>query len=519
MLLSESFNLKNDTITTSKGKVVKIAYIDPSTSDKTYPYKDVIKNKFGGVFFNHLKTWGWFLNSNPSYVYQTKIKPCLEWLDSQINDNRDIIGMIDALIKEVGGSDCPNREDIEVKLRRFKEELINTVSDENFKALLEPIIKFKQAQGHQFTLNNSILVYVQDPEATLVKSKTKWLNFNREVVDNAPSIWLWIPTNFTPYTDEEKEKIIQEFLKKHNVKSVEDLHPGLREELDVLLTGKNPRSYELGPFFFDVRYTKQIEGTEDLVGSNKVDVPWFDDSGEETNETKQYFNALLKLVEKSGIHVDYVDSLGGARGVSKSGSIDLLSNQKINTGMINTLIHEFAHELLHQTYLKSKNSEFNDYFVGTREGREKVEQQAELCAWIVMKIFGYDMKTNINYIGLWGLNQQSAPSVFDSVAKVAQYIANGIENNLNYMNEGRLIIESITITGKDVANMLGLGKLYDKYKNIQLSNNQPMDDDEEFEPQVKENRNRKYILKESELKKLITNSVKKVLYERRFRKF
>ena len=195
----------------------------------------------------------------------------------------------------------------------------------------------------------------------------------------------------------------------------------------------------------------------------------------------------------------------------------MLSNQKINTGLINTLVHEFAHELLHQKYLKNNNKELSEYFVGTSEGRGKVEQQAELCAWIVMKNFGYDMPTNINYVGIWGLDQSNAAEVFDSVANVAQYIVKGIDKNLNLMSESRILKESISITGRDVANMLGLGKLYDKSKQMQFSNKLSIDNDE-VESNVKENKKRTVVLKESELRNLITKSIKNILYERRNRR-
>ena len=43
-----------------------------------------------------------------------------------------------------------------------------------------------------------------------------------------------------------------------------------------------------------------------------------------------------------------------------------------------------------------------------------------------MKGFGYDMPTNINYVGIWGLNQDNAVKVFDSVSKVATIITKKI---------------------------------------------------------------------------------------------
>ena len=45
-----------------------------------------------------------------------------------------------------------------------------------------------------------------------------------------------------------------------------------------------------------------------------------------------------------------------------------------------------------------------------RNKRRKVVKwnNKQNCAWIVMRSFGYDMQTNINYVGIWGLNQDNA---------------------------------------------------------------------------------------------------------------
>lgn len=490
MLIKESFNIKNGNFKKKDGTITKIAYIDPTTSTNTYPYKDIIKNQFNGFWLSNLKTWGWFLGQNPEKVYRDKIKPCLEWLDSQINDKRNIIELIDKLISEVSNGNIDNSivdaNSIKEKLKQFKQDLINAVSSEEFKRLILPVINFKRAQGHRFSFGNSILIILQDPKATLVKSKRNWLKFNREVNDNAPAIWLWIPTNFQPLSKQEKDTIINRYLVKNKVKTIKDLHPGEQERLQVELTGTHPKSWELGPYFYDIRFTTQIPDTEDMVGSNKINIEWFDDKGDETNEIKQYYNALLSLIQDKNIKIDYIDDLDGARGVSMSGKIGLLKNQKINIGQLNTLIHEFAHEILHQKYLKNANDEFSAYFVGTDEGRGKVEQQAELCAWIVLKMFGYDMKTNINYVGIWGLDENNAADVFDSVAKVAEIIYDGINSRLNVIKENIKLKESIT--GRDVAQMIGMVDLYDKSK------------------------------KQSNIKNIVESITKKILYEKHGRR-
>lgn len=128
--------------------------------------------------------------------------------------------------------------------------------------------------------------------------------------------------------------------------------------------------------------------------------------------------------------------------------------------MFNTLTHEYAHELLHQSYVSKRDSDYAQYFIGKAQGRAVVEQQAELCAWIVLRNFGYDMPTNINYVGLWGMDEKAAPFVFDTVANVATTIIKDISNKIT-----NTVTESIgdnngVITGLDVAKLVGYEDLY-----------------------------------------------------------
>lgn len=100
--------------------------------------------------------------------------------------------------------------------------------------------------------------------------------------------------------------------------------------------------------------------------------------------------------------------------------------------MLNTVIHETAHQLLHFTYLKSKIPEVKDYFVGTSAGRALVEQQAELTALVVLKELDIEDDTSLNYIAGWGGDRKNAGVVFDSIAGAATYITNNI---LDYFKE------------------------------------------------------------------------------------
>lgn len=475
-LLTEIFNIKNGTFKKKDGGVVKIAYIDPNSSESTYAIKDEVK-KYGAKWISTIKAWGWFLGNDPQQVYQDQIKPCLEYLTSveqnPNNEERNVLNIIDKLIQELDGqvanveiADKPafSDKDIKAKLQQFKEDLINIVSDEEFKAKMLPIIKFRQAQGHSYSFANALLFYIQDPESTMIKSKTGWAKMNRTVNSDARALWGWVGKEHHKLTKDEKNKIIQQYLRAWGLSDESEMNPGQKDILRVKL---NPidtaKGFKIVPCFYDVRFTTQIEGKEDLVGNRNTDLPWYDDKGEVTESTEELCNAILEVIGESGVKVSSVSDLGGARGVSKSGSIEYLSDAPKNSGLFNTLCHEFAHELLHQTYLSKSRENANgygDYFIGTSQGRGKVEQQAELCAWIVCRNFGYDMPTNINYVGIWGMDEKAAPYVFDTVAKAAtriiQDIGKKIDNNVNE-SINRMINE---ITGLEVARLVGCEDAY-----------------------------------------------------------
>ena len=472
-MIEEIFNIKNGSFRGKDGKEKKIAYIDPTTSESTFAYREEIK-KYGAKWDNYKKTWYWFLNDNPQEVYNTQIKPCLEFLMSveknDTGEERDVIKIIDKLIAELGNVPenlgdteivATSAKEVKMNLEAFKRELINAVSAEEFKKMMEPIIKFKRAQGRSYSLLNAILIYCQRPNAKMVKSKSNWEDVNRGIKPGAKPIWIWNPIfkDSKPKSKEEKNRIIKSFLDKENVTDRKDLSIRGKEELKVALnSGGVVDHFELMPRAYDYADTYQLEGQPDIVGDPDAEVEWYNDSGEETTETKTYCNALMLVIKEKGIKLSGVENLGGARGVSMSGRIEVLKNTPKNAGFFNTLVHEYAHEILHQKYLSSNNEDMKAYFVGTSEGREKVEQQAELCAWIVLRSFGIDMPTNINYVGIWGLDEKNAISVFDSVSTTAKLIATQIDEKIQRINEnvGRHIIPS----GYEIAKMLGCGDVY-----------------------------------------------------------
>ena len=432
-ILAEAFNLSKGKFAARDGKTYNVIMIDPATSESTFPFKDEIK-KYGAVWLKAAKTWGWFLNDNESDtdVYENKIKPCLRYLLS-VEDNganarahkecQIIDELIGRLSVNIESSSIPSANEVKEKLKAFKEDLVNCYDDEEFKAKIEPLIKFNQALGHAYSFGNVVLIFVQDPQATMVKSRTRWAALNRRIKPNADHIILFRSNN-APLTTNEKQAIQGAYLRSVGVNNVEELNPGQKEELSVRLNSGQSRGF-VAYKAYDIRFTEQIEGTEDLVG-RKEELQWFDDSSDETEKTINLIEALKSIIQDAGISLGEGNDMGGARGVSMSGRIETLSGTKQNESLFQTLVHEFSHELLHQRFLsrsKDPNSaEWAKFFIGTAQGRGAVEQQAELSAWIVCRFFGINDQTAINYMTIWGMDKANAPRVFDTVAQVATQI-------------------------------------------------------------------------------------------------
>lgn len=488
----------NEAFKVSRSKTAKgqpIAFVDPNIPEnaKTFEHKDILKKygakwskspQFKYTFPSHSTGfWFWYLGDTEDKwrnVFDRMIKPALQKIHElegvgEDESKESLIADLDGLVEKIKTSDPvfdgevvlskDDKEKILSKLEDFKKTLTNIHNDEEFKETMKKLVAWKSAQGHEFSLINTILAVVQNPNAKIVKSKTNWSRYNRTINKGAKPIFLWKPaSNYVkPYNKEEKSRIISSFLKSVGKARVSDLSVGEKERLAVKTSGKFMGGrFELYDAY-DIADTTLIEGQEDLIApalKNIDDIEWFE-GDEMSDDVRPIYNALLKFTEEKGISVELVpaEQLKGAKGMSSNGKIQIIQNEGNDVGLTKTLAHEISHEILHQTYLKNKDPEMKKYFVGTSEGRGMVEQQAELTAWMVLAAFGFDLQTtSLNYVAMWGGRPDSMVKVFDYVAKTANYIISYIAKNGGQISEETVNVPTGVkhYTGADVAQMLGV---------------------------------------------------------------
>ena len=365
-------------------------------------------------------------------------------------------------------ADSATVEEVKERVASFKEKLVNITNSEEFMKVFGPIITLRKAIGHEYSFYNMILLWLQDPQATLVKPKSRWIRLNRYVLPNAPAIILSVPRNMKKYNPEERQLIKSTFLTQKGVKTVKELTPGDKEELDILLKGYGPEGFKYAADFYDHRFTKPKRGKKDLApNASTEDVEWFDDKSPVEEKTEKLYEIGVEVIKDLGIQIQYVNGMNGARGSSSGGLIKVLKDVPKNIGAVKTLFHELAHELLHHKYASSKNAELAGFFVGRKQGRAMVEQQAEVSAWIICQYFGFNMQTSTNYMGCWGMDAKSAVNVFDTVADVSNYIIDKILIKMGKRVNESIVSENMQhITGLDIAKMVGLSNFYKKGENM-----------------------------------------------------
>lgn len=464
-----------------------IAYIDPNKPEnkETFKYKDIF-SRHGAKWSSTGRFWFWYIGKTKDQwhnVYQKLIEPALKEVHKlegalEEESQASLVASLDAVIGEVQAATTGDGEDAmtpDVKknisdgLQKFKETLVNLDSDEEFKKTMRILTAFRNSQGHQYSFYNTILIWIQNPKASFVMSEIRWNRYNRTVNKDAKKIWVRSPSKnaLRPYSKDEKEKIIANFVKSVNKRSYDELSVGEKDRLGVMLRGRfSGNSFDFTPVY-DVADTTQMAGKEELLGDyeKKKEIKWYEENMI-SDEVKPIYNALMNFAQEKGISIELVEpgEMGSARGVSKSGSIGLLKSAGNDVGITKTLAHEITHELLHQKYLHDRDPEMKKFFVGQAEGRDLVEQQAELSAWMIMAQYGFDLKTtSLNYVAIWGANKDDMVKVFDTVTGVVNYMIDYINSQLNKTEISEAVGEiqpARHVTPMDVAKVLGVGGEY-----------------------------------------------------------
>lgn len=264
---------------------------------------------------------------------------------------------------------------------------------EKYKAYLSSMSKF-----HNYSLNNTILISMQKPDATLVAGYQSWKkNHGRQVRRGEKGIKIIAPA---PY----KVKTEQDVIDPKTQKAVLDADGKPKKETVEI---ERP-SFRVATVF-DVSQTEGKElptlGVEELSGS--VD---------------GYGKFLEALEQTSPVPVSFEDIAGGAKGYFHTAE----NRIAIQEGMseiqtVKTMIHEMAHATLHAGKDKEKF-----------DARTK-EVQAESVAYTVCQHYGIETQDySFGYIAGWSTGRETTElkASLETIRSAASDLINRIDEHL-----------------------------------------------------------------------------------------
>lgn len=461
-VLREYYELAaNELLKTKNGKGFKLVYVDPNLStDSTFNNKELMK-KYGMEYLPYNRyirnvkgvpqAWGWIIWDGSEQEVYPLIKKFAEEIGSQETppeggNNRTIeqvlasIEQLKDIIMQAQASDQVRIDGngIIANAEEFKKKLAQGVgSRETMEALAELTrfrIEMSKHRGHQLSLLNTILIFLQKGNATDVRSKGEWREMGYTPKPDATQIVLAMPASFKKLFGAQYDEVVRRFLEKEGVKAISELTPSQKRRLDRETKYPDPQGGFKEYIAYDISDLIKGEGAEEFPENN---FKWYDADSDETNKERILINACIEFGKSIGVK-SYefvpVDTMGGSRGsASISGKVKIVDDKK-NHGLLSTVIHETAHQIMHWEVVSTTNPTLKKFYRGGSmlRGTDIIEQEAELCAWIVLSGFGYEnQQEHFNYLANWGMNVNNCASVFDSIMKVADFMYEGIMKRLN----------------------------------------------------------------------------------------
>ena len=244
---------------------------------------------------------------------------------------------------------------------KLEQGVAEIFASDRYQEMLDMIAKFPE-----YSANNSLLILLQKPDASLCQSYTGWKSMDRHVKKGEKGIKILAPTPYTISKDVPKLDM--------NGKQVFDKDGELVMET---------KEYKVLGFkvvnTFDI---SQTEGKElPTIGVDEL-----------TGNVDNYETLIQTLVDICPVPIGFEQIRGGAKGYYHQ----VEKRIAIQEGMsevqtVKTLIHEMAHEKLHASQNKEQ-----------KQTRNSKEVEAESVAYTVCQHYGMDTSDySFSYVAGW----------------------------------------------------------------------------------------------------------------------
>lgn len=320
---------------------------------------------------------------------------------------------------------------------KLEEGLKELFESEKYKTYLSTMSKF-----HNYSFNNTLLIAMQKPEATLVAGYKAWQkNFERHVNKGEKAIRILAPAPYKIKEERDKlDPVTGEMMFDEN---------GMPQKEQVEVTIPVFRAVSV----FDVSQTdgKPIQELE---------------AQELLSTVEGYEDFVQALMNVAPVPIGFEDIPGDSKGYFHTEEKRIAVQENMSESQtLKTMVHEVAHSMLH-------NKEINrdDLMEAPAKDRNTKEVEAENVAYTVCKHFGIDTSDySFGYIAGWssGKDMKELKSSLDTIRKTASELITGIEGALRELQlnhemeqeqskECILLIQNEDLTEFSLVNVRGM---------------------------------------------------------------
>ena len=320
---------------------------------------------------------------------------------------------------------------------KLEEGLKELFESEKYKTYLSTMSKF-----HNYSFNNTLLIAMQKPEATLVAGYKAWQkNFERHVNKGEKAIRILAPAPYKIKEERDKlDPVTGEMMFDEN---------GMPQKEQVEVTIPAFRAVSV----FDVSQTdgKPIPELE---------------AQELLSTVEGYEDFVQALMNVAPVPIGFEDIPGDSKGYFHTEEKRIAVQENMSESQtLKTMVHEVAHSMLH-------NKEINrdDLMEAPIKDRNTKEAEAESVAYTVCQHFGIDTSDySFGYIAGWssGKDMKELKSSLDTIRKTASELITGIEGALKELQLNRemeqekdmiLLVRNSELSEYDLMNVRGMEK-------------------------------------------------------------
>lgn len=296
-------------------------------------------------------------------------------------------------------------QEITEKLEQGIKELFES---EKYKTYLNTMSKF-----HNYSFNNTMLIAMQKPDATLVAGFKAWQkNFDRHVKKGEKGIRILAPAPYKIKEEQEKlDPVTGEIMLDKNGMPI-------TEEVEIKIP-----AFRVVPVF-DVSQTDGKELPD--IGVNEL-----------SGSVEDYEDFMQALTEVSPVPITYEDIDGDAKGYFHTTDHRIAIQEGMSQSQtVKTAIHEVAHAKLHD---REQNQDIDAVL---DKDRNTKEVEAESVAYTVCQHFGIDTSDySFGYIAGWSSDRdmKELKSSLDTIRKTTSELITGIEDRLAELQKDRAV--------------------------------------------------------------------------------